>query len=80
MDGSTGKRTAGCNARVTGLPAEECYLGNEEPPIGELLTDPIAVLLRRSDRLSLQDVCRCIADAMERREHRADEARPCRGS
>jgi hypothetical protein len=65
---------------VASLPAAKCYLGNEEPPIDELLTDPIAALLRRSDGLSLQDVCRCIADAMVRRRYRAGKSRPFRGS
>ena len=46
------------------------YLGNDEPAIEELLTDPIAVLLRRRDGLSLEDVCRCIADAMARTRFR----------
>jgi hypothetical protein len=38
-------------------------IGNGEVPIEELLTDPIAELLRRRDRLALQDVRDCIEDA-----------------
>jgi hypothetical protein len=66
--------------RVTDSPTAKRYLGNEEPPIDELLTDPIAALLRRRDRLSLQEVCLCIADAIARRRKRAGESRWVRGS
>jgi hypothetical protein len=51
-------------ARASHSAANERYIGNEEPSIEELLTDPIAALLRCRDGLSLDDVCRCIADAM----------------
>ena len=75
MDGSARKDAAGFDSvRGTGSPAAKRYLGNEEPPIGELLTDPIAVLLRRADGLSLQDVCRGIADAMAHRIYRSAKA------
>jgi hypothetical protein len=70
VDRSAEKATAD---PVMGAPPTQRYLGNVEPSIGELLTDPIAALLRRSDRLSLQDVCRSIADAIARRNDRAGE-------
>jgi hypothetical protein len=80
MDGSTGKSSAGFDDfRVMGSPVAQRYFGNEEPPIGELLTDPIAALLRRSDGISLEDVCRCIAEAMARRRDRGGESRPVCG-
>jgi DNA invertase Pin-like site-specific DNA recombinase len=38
MDGGAGKGTTGSDSgRVSGSTAAKCYLGNEEPPIGELL-------------------------------------------
>ncbi len=42
------------------------YSGNIEPPLRELLEDPIADLLRRSDGLTLETVQAC-ADAARRR-------------
>jgi hypothetical protein len=81
VDRSAAKGTAGCDGvRVTVSPMAKRYLGNAEPPIDELLTDPIAALLRRSDRLSLQEVCLCIDDAIARRGKRAGESRRVRGS
>jgi hypothetical protein len=81
MDGGAGNSTAGFNrVRATGSRAVKRYLANEEPPIEELLTDPIAALLRRSDGLSLADVCRCVADAMARRRYRAGGSEPFCGS
>jgi hypothetical protein len=65
---------------MTGSRSAKRYLGNEEPPIEELLTDAIAVLLRRSDGLSLEDVYRYVADAMARKRYGAGGPEPFCGS
>src|SRR3954454_24776911 len=63
-DPERGKLPAGLDgARASRPAANERYIGNEELSIEELLTDPIAALLRCRDGLSLDDVCRCIAEA-----------------
>jgi hypothetical protein len=51
-----------------------CYLGNQEATIEELLDDPIAELLRRSDGLTREQVRDCIAEL--RRRSRAFLRRP----
>lgn len=40
--------------------------GNIEPTIYELLHDPIADLVRRRDRIALEDVCACIEEASQK--------------
>jgi hypothetical protein len=81
MDGSAGNGMAGFGCvGMTGSHSAKRYLGNEEPSIEELLTDPIAVLLRRSDGLSLEDVCRYVADAMARKRYRGGGSEPFCGS
>lgn len=72
MDGGTASSNARLKTATESVrdPAQR-YLGNHEPSLNELLTDPIAALLRRSDRLSLEEVCRCIADVMARRRYRS---------
>jgi hypothetical protein len=68
-----GKLPAGLDgARASRPAANERYIGNEELSIEELLTDPIAALLRCRDGLSLDDVCRCIAEAMAWTRFRAE--------
>ena len=42
------------------------YSGNREPPLAELLDDPIAVLLRRCDKLSRTDIWAAIGAARRR--------------
>jgi hypothetical protein len=60
-DRARGRLPAGLDgARASHSAANERYIGNEEPSIEELLTDPIAALLRCRDGLSLDDVCRCM--------------------
>jgi heme-degrading monooxygenase HmoA len=74
VDGNAGNDNVGI--RTTDPLLRRRYLGSGEPPINELLTDPIAALLRRSDGLSLDDVRRCIADIMARRAFRAGRSGP----
>jgi hypothetical protein len=81
VDGGVGNGPKGfAPVRVTDSDAAKRYLGTEEPRIEELLTDPIAALLRRSDGLSLEDVCRCIADALAGNRYRASGSEPFYGS
>lgn len=52
------------------------YSGNAEPPVHELLEDPIAALLRERDGLHLDEV-RHVVERVKQRlaEHRARDAK-----
>lgn len=58
------------DGRATRQRSGVSYLGNKEPTIEELLTDPIAALLRRRAGLSLEDIYRCIAKVVARTRFR----------
>jgi hypothetical protein len=44
---------------------DKLFRGNAEPTIHELLTDPIAQLLRQRDRIAIDDVLAAVAQARE---------------
>ena len=44
---------------------DKLFRGNTEPTIHELLTDPIAQLLRQRDRIAIDDVLAAVAQARE---------------
>jgi hypothetical protein len=59
-NGAAKPQARGCAKR---RPSTVQSIGDGEVSIEELLTDPIAELLRRRDRLTLQEVRDCIEDA-----------------
>jgi hypothetical protein len=44
---------------------DKLFRGNTEPTIHELLTDPIAQLLRQRDGIAIEDVLAAVAHARE---------------
>jgi len=46
------------------------FRGNVEPTIDELLTDPIAQLLRKRDRIGIDEVLATVEQAREALRHR----------
>ena len=50
--------------------ADKLFRGNAEPTVNELLTDPIAQLLRQRDGIAIDDVLAIVEQAREALRHR----------
>lgn len=50
--------------------SDQLFHGNVEPTIHELVTDPIAQLLRQRDRIAVDDVLATVEHAREALRHR----------